>query len=177
MKPQSATTFKTIVPSLLCSLAMLLSAGRADAQLTTNNYLYAGNQAGSPGTNWSGTGVTAYWKLNGAGTAVQPTNGSFTATTTNYNIYTLNSNGVALGAGTATTLIRNPYTAPNYNIDTFPGDSLILSTNTQLRFKHGGSAGNSLVSGVVYNQNTNNFPGNFGLPGMVLKDRKSTRLN
>lgn len=159
---------KTIVPSFLCSLAMLLSAGRVSAQLVTNNYIYIGNQGGSPGTNWSGTGVTAYWKLNNAGTAVQPFAGTATGTTTNYNIFTLSSNGVALGAGTATTLIRNPYTATYYNINTFPGDSLVVGTNTQVRFKHGGSAGNSLVTGVVYNQSTNNFPGNFGQPGLVL---------
>jgi len=167
MKTQFVTLLKTIV--LLCCLTPLLFASRAGAQLTTNNYIYAGNQSASPGTNWSGPGVTvgAYWKLNGLGAAVQPSAGTATATTTNYNIFNLNSNGVALGAGTTTTLIRDPYTSPYPTIATFPGDSLVLNTNTQIRFKHGSSSG-TLVPGVGFNFPTNNFPGNFGLPGLVL---------
>ena len=155
----------------LAILVYALFATRAGAQLTTNIYTYNGNQAASPGTNWSGSGVTGatgvYWKLNGAGAAVQPFAGNATGTATNYNFFMLNSNGVSLGNGTATTLIRDPYTSPFPNIATFPGDSLIVNTNTQIRFKHGSSSG-TLATGVAFNIPTNNFPGNFGQPGLVL---------
>src|SRR6202451_2009022 len=86
---------------IICSLV----AARTGAQLTTNTYVYNGNQAGSPGTNWSGTGVAAYWKLNGIGAAVQPFAGTATGAATNYNVFVLNSNGISLGSGTATTLV------------------------------------------------------------------------
>ena len=175
MKPQSNSTFKAIV--LVCSLTLFLFAGRAGAQLTTNTYICTNNTTASPGTNWNGTGVAAYWKLNGGGTAVQPFAGTATGTATNFNFFILNSNGIALGNGTATTLIRDPYTAfsggPPFNyvsLATFPGDSLILNTNTQIRFKHSTNytASGSLVSGVPFNYTTNNFPGNFGQPGLVM---------
>ena len=169
MRPQFDSIPKTIV--LVCSLTTLLLASRADAQFTTNNYIYGAYQAGSPGNNWSGPGVTGgggdYWKLNNTGTAVQPTNGTATATTTNYNIYSLTNNGLALGGGNQPTTIRDPYTSPFPSIATFPGDSLVLNTNTQIRFKHGSNSG-TLVPGVGFNIPTNNFPGNFGLPGLVL---------
>ena len=167
MRTQLNSIPKTI--ALVGSLAALMLASRADAQFVTNNYVYNGNQGSSPGTNWYGTGVTAYWKTNLQQTAnySQPTNGTATATTTNYNIYTLTNNGTAVGNATTTTLIRDPFTSPFYNVVTFPGDSLILGTNTQLRFKHGGS-GPNYVANVPLNIPTNNFPGNFGLPGLVL---------
>ena len=81
MKTQSHPVRNGI--ALGCGLAMLLLAGPADAQITTNNYIYTGNQTGSPGTNWAGPGVTAYWKLNNAGLTVQPFAGTATSTTTN----------------------------------------------------------------------------------------------
>src|SRR5580658_6607735 len=123
---------------LLCGLAMLMLAAPARAQITTNLWIYNGNQSGSPGTNWFGTGVTAYWKLNNAGTAATPTNGTATATATNYNFYILTNNGALYGNGVTTTLIRNPYSSPVgvNNVITFPGDSLILQTNTTIRFKN-----------------------------------------
>src|ERR1017187_9662243 len=171
MKLRFNPTIKPLVA--LCSLTLCLLADRAGAQLTTNIYITTNSESSTfvTGTNWAGTGVTPVWKLNGvtANPAVQPFAGTATGTATNYNFFIMNSNGVALGDGTASTIIRSPYTpSPYYNIDTFPGDTLILNTNTQIRFKHGGSAGNSLVTGVVYNQSTNNFPGNFGQPGLVL---------
>jgi len=168
MKPQIPPVRKRV--ALGCGVAMLLLAGPAGAQLTTNNYIYNGNQTGSPGTNWYGAGVAAYWKLNGTGsTTVQPFAGTATATTTNYNFFLLNSNGVSLGNGNLPATIRDPYTATYPNVATFPGDTLILATNTQIRFKHGGtSAAGNLATGVAYNIPTNNFAGNFGMPGLIL---------
>src|ERR1035441_1860686 len=120
MRPQFDSIPKTIV--LVCSLTTLLLASRADAQFTTNNYIYGAYQAGSPGTNWSGPGVTGgggvYWKLNNTGTAVQPTNGTATSTPTNYNIYSRTNNGLALGGGNQPTTIRDPYTSPLPSIAT-----------------------------------------------------------
>lgn len=146
--------------------AMFLFATLCQAQVTTNWWTYNGNQSGSPGTNWAGTGVTAYWKLNGAGTAATPAAGTVTATATNYNFYSLTNNGTQLGNGTATALVRNPYTGTP-NVISFPGDTLILQTNAQLRFKNLGGVG-TFVSGVNYATPTNVFPGNFGFPGLIL---------
>jgi len=168
MKMQFDSPRKTVV--LMAGLISLLFASLADAQLTTNNWIYGGNQTGSPGQTWTTNGAasaTKYWLLNNTGTASVPVAGTSTATTTNYNIYNLTNNGTALGAGNTTALIRNPYSAGVSNVVTFPGDSLILNTNTQFRFKHSGGGG-TLVSGVTYGAPTNNFPGNFGLPGLVL---------
>jgi hypothetical protein len=153
--------------SLLASLAVLLAAPPSPAQITTNWWVYNGNQGGSPGTNWSGTGITAYWKLNNAGTAATPAPGTVTDTTTNYNFYSLTNNGIQLGNGTGTALIRNPYSANTPTVISFPGDTLILQTNAQLRFKNLGGVG-TFVSGVNYATPTNLFLGNFGLPGLIL---------
>ncbi|MGA3182321.1 MAG: lamin tail domain-containing protein, partial [Verrucomicrobiota bacterium] len=152
---------------LVCGLAMFLLAAPARASVLTNSYIYRGNQSGSPGTNWSGSGVAAYWQLNGEGGTTTPASGTVTATTTNYNFYILTNNGIELGNDTATTLIRNPYSKGTPNVVTFPGDSLILPTNTQIRFKNlGGSV--AFTSATTYATPTNVFPGRFGAPGLVL---------
>jgi len=163
------------VPSL-CGLALLLLAISAYSQLTTNLFYYQGNQAGSPGTNWNGTGVTAYWTNTFTGTKSAPVSGTTNANATNYNVYVLtNMPATPLGNGNTPTLIRNPYSTPAgatttnscSNTITFPGDSLILQTNTEVRFKNLGTWG-TYVTGVTYATPTNQFPGHFGLPGLVL---------
>jgi hypothetical protein len=137
-------------------------------QTATNFFYYQGNQSGSPGTNWYGTGTTGdYWTNTFTGPKSYPTNGSVTDLATNYNFYVLTNDGIQLGNGTATTLIRNPYSTGTPDVVTFPGDTLILQTNTQIRFKNIGGAG-TFVSNVVYVTPTNVFPGNFGLPGLIL---------
>jgi hypothetical protein len=130
-------------------------------------WIYNGNQGGSPGGTWNLTNSVAYWKLNNAGSVALPTNGTVTSTTTNYNFYVLTNNGIQLGNGTGTALIRNPYSTNTPNVVSFPGDTLILLTNTQLRFKNLGGTG-TFVSGANYATPTNIFPGNFGFPGMIL---------
>ena len=139
-----------------CSLlGALLLLGCARAALA-DYYTTMANQGGSPGTSWASSII---WQLNGTGTAVAAAPG---------NTYEALSNGVALGSGTATTLLRNPYSAGTPNIAVFPGDSLILDTNTQIRFK-GLSTSGASAEGLSYSVPTNSFPGTNGLAGLVLK--------
>ena len=139
-----------------CSLlGALLLVGVAPAALA-DYYTTTANQGGSPGTSWASSII---WQLNGTGTAVAAAPG---------NTYEALSNGVALGSGTATTLLRNPYSAGTPNIAVFPGDSLILDTNTQIRFK-GLSTSGASAEGLSYSVPTNSFPGSNGLAGLVLK--------
>jgi hypothetical protein len=160
---------------LLCGLALIMLAAPARAQLTTNLFEYQGNQGGSPGSNWNGSGITSYWtNINPySATGHAPTNGTTNANATNYNFYVLTNNGLLYGNGVAVTLIRNPYTAGGSttnnasNTITFPGDSLILLTNTSIRFKNLGGTG-TFVTGCNYATPTNQFPGHYGQPGLVL---------
>jgi hypothetical protein len=142
---------KVLVIGLLACLHLSTPAWAAEPLYTTTS-----NQGGSPGTSW---GSSIIWKLNGTGTAVGATAG---------NTYEAQYNGtVKLGNGTATTLLRNPYSSGTPNIAVFPGDSFILDTNAQIRFKEiaGGTAG---ANGLAYISPTNSFPGTNGLPGLVL---------
>src|SRR5262249_1215618 len=90
------------------------------------------------GTDWS----AAIWKTNGNGTAVSPAAG---------NNYQCVFNGTPFGNGSANTRIRNPATAGR---QTFPGDSLTLNTNTEIRMKQ---------SGAILD-----FAGVAGGPGLIL---------
>jgi Concanavalin A-like lectin/glucanases superfamily/Immunoglobulin domain len=141
-----------IVGTALAWLSLSPSALAAEPLYTTTS-----NQGGSPGTNWA---QSIIWKLNGAGTAVGATAG---------NTYEALYNGtVKLGNGTATTLLRNPYSAGTPTIAVFPGDSLILDTNAQIRFKAQGTSGTTAQGAVPIAYPTNAFNGANGLPGLVL---------
>ena len=85
----------------------------------------------------------AIWQTNGTGTAVSPVSG---------NTYECVSNGIAIGNDLNETLIRSPAVG---GLSTFPGNSLTLDTNTEIRLKTVGS--------------TLNFPGVGGNPGLILK--------
>ncbi|MEY2409165.1 MAG: hypothetical protein QOF48_1835 [Verrucomicrobiota bacterium] len=74
------------------------------------------------------------------------------------NTYELIANGVAFGNNTANTRMRNPATD---GLQTFPGDSLTMNTNTDIRFKKGAAGG--AISGTICN-----FPGVGGNPGLIL---------
>ena len=91
------------------------------------------------GESWN----DAIWKTNGLGTAVPPVAG---------NTYECVSNGVAFGNGTSNTRIRNPTVG---GLTTFPGNSLTLDTNSEIRFK----AATSLIL---------NFSGTAGNAGLIL---------
>ncbi|HEX3800331.1 MAG TPA: lamin tail domain-containing protein [Verrucomicrobiae bacterium] len=116
---------------LLLGLVWFSADAVAGASLTTTSVEAAG-------TDWT----AAIWKTNGTGTAVSPVSG---------NTYTAISNGVSIGNGTSNTRIRNP---ANSGVQTFPGDSLTLNTNSELRAKQPGA--------------TLNFPGVSGNPGLIL---------
>lgn len=115
-----------------CLVAQLcLGVGWA-ANLTTTN--------SQPNGSWN----DLIWKTNGAGTAVGPPVPG--------NTYQCLANGVSFGAGTSNTRIRNPISG---GLTTFPGDSLTLNTNTEIRLK--------TASGLLVN-----FPGVGGNPGLIL---------
>src|SRR5437879_9092821 len=91
------------------------------------------------GTNWN----AVIWKTNGTGTAVGPP--------VPCNTYETVFNGVTIGNGAANTRIRNPAAS---GIQTFPGDWLMMDTNSELRAKQPGA--------------TLDFPGVGGNPGLIL---------
>ncbi|HXP61879.1 MAG TPA: LamG-like jellyroll fold domain-containing protein [Dongiaceae bacterium] len=141
----------TSLALICCALASLPKTGRAAEPLYTTTT----TQTGSPGTNWASSVI---WYSNGTGTATAPAAG---------NTYEAQSNGTGLGGGNATTLLRPPYSAGTPNIAVFPGDSLILDTNTQMRLKALSTSGTS-PEGLNYEVPTNSFPGANGLIGLVL---------
>ncbi len=100
--------------------------------LTTTNVEAAGS-------DWT----LAIWKTNGTGTAVLPVAG---------HAYAEIFNGVLAGNALNNARIRNPTGAAS----TFPGDSLTININCELREKSG-------VNGAILN-----FPGVNGNPGLVL---------
>ncbi len=91
------------------------------------------------GTDWT----AAIWKTNGTGTAVAPVAG---------NAYAAVFNGTSIGNGLNNTRVRSPAVSGSV---TFPGGSLTLNTNTELRTK--GTPPSTL-----------NFPGVSGKPGLIL---------
>ncbi len=90
------------------------------------------------GTDWT----AAIWRTNGAGTAVSPVAGG---------AYALVFNGISIGNNLNNTRVRSPDAT---GVLAFPGDSLMLNKNTELRSKH--------------TPTTLNFPGTDGNPGLVL---------
>ena len=119
------------------SLVFLARTSHAGTNLVTTT------SQGS-GANWT----AAIWKTNngagvGVGTAVAPVAG---------NTYTCVSNGVAWGNSTANTRVRNPTVT---GVQSFPGDSLTLLTNTDIRCK--------TATGLIIN-----FPGVGSNPGLIL---------
>src|SRR2546426_5306729 len=122
---------------LLFSLLVWLCRPVHAANLTTTT-----PQAG--GANWTAT----IWRTNSPGMATNTAPG---VAPVPGNTYEAVSNGVSYGSGTSNTRVRNPAAA---GIQTFPGDSLTLYTNTELRAKQAGA--------IL------NFPGLGTNPGLVL---------
>lgn len=123
-------------------LAVLMSLGFAAGLLEYPGTVRADNctttNVQGSGANWT----ASIWKTNGAGTAAAPNAG---------NTYEEIFNGISIGNGVANTRVRNPATA---GVQTFPGVSLTLDANTELRAKQSGA--------------TLNFPGVGGNPGLIL---------
>src|ERR1035438_6854413 len=116
-----------------CALLLMCfpDSGHAGTNLTTTTVQAAGQ-------NWT----AAIWRTNGVGTTMSPMAG---------NTYQTVFNGTSIGSGTSNTRIRNPASA---GMQTFPGDSLKMDTNTELRAKQAGA----ILS----------FPGVNGSPGLIL---------
>jgi hypothetical protein len=131
-REQTLSSRTRIVGSIICAadLALSLMTGHA-ADLTTVTTQAAGS-------NWN----AAIWRTNGVGVAVSPSAD---------NTYQTVFNGTSIGNNTSNTRIRSPASA---GLQTFPGDSLTLNTNTELRAKGAGA--------IL------NFPGVNGNPGLIL---------
>lgn len=98
------------------------------------------------GSSWT----NAYWQLPPSTTLIVP------PAQTAGNTFTLVYNGTAYGNGLNNTRMRNPS-----GVGLFPGDSLTLNTNTELRIKNPGA--------------TLEFPGPAaGGPGLILNGGVST---
>jgi hypothetical protein len=125
--------------SCFTTLLFVAQSGNAGTNLVTKT------SQGS-GANWT----AAIWQTNngagtdtGAGTSVAPVAG---------NTYTESATATAFGNNTGNTRTRNPTAG---GLTTFPGDSLTLNTNTDIRFK--------TATGLICN-----FPGVGGAAGLVL---------
>ena len=134
-RPQSwRTAWASLALGLACGVALCLPLSSGAANYTSKTSVGAGN-------SWLGN----YWSPNadGSGTLVGPPTAG--------NTYELISNGSTLQNG-GDTRTRNPATP---GVQTFPGDSLMLDTNSDIRMKQ---------SGAVLN-----FPGpGGGQPGLIL---------
>jgi hypothetical protein len=107
------------------------------ANLTTTNVQ-------ASGANWT----AAIWKTNSPGFA---TNNGAALAPVAANTYEEVFNGITIGNGVNNTRVRNPATA---GLQTFPGQSLRIYTNAELRAKQ---------SGAILN-----FPGVGGNPGLIM---------
>src|SRR3954465_14029160 len=115
----------SIIP-LLWTVIVLCSAlsGYAGTNLLTTNVV-------ASTLGWSST--PAIWKTNnGAGV---PT-GTAVAVPVAGNTYTAIANSLSISNGANNTRLRNP---PAAGLQTFPGDSLTMNTNTELRAKQVGA--------------------------------------
>jgi hypothetical protein len=124
-------------------LFCLTSAACASFLLCSPKPVHAGTNltttiVEAAGTDWT----AAIWKTNGTGASVAPIAGI---------TYETVFNGTSIGNGLNNTRIRNPAAA---GLQTFPGNSLMLDTNTELRAKG--------VGAIL------NFPGVGGNPGFIL---------
>jgi uncharacterized repeat protein (TIGR01451 family) len=115
------------------------------AVVSANAALFVTKASQGSGSAWT----AAIWSNAPSGTGVAPTAG---------NTYECIFNGTAWGNNTGNTRLRNPATD---GLQTFPGDSLTLNTNTDIRFKKGAAGG--AVSATICN-----FPGVNGAPGLIL---------
>jgi hypothetical protein len=129
-----------------CVLGLFCLPGTSRAALLSTT----ANQGSSATTGWN----AAIWRTNVdgvlTGVTLSPVAG---------NTYSCVTNGVAFGASTANTIIRNPFVSGQAPIQTFPGDSLTLTNDTEIRFKRIGSG----------NVPTCDFPGVGGNPGLILR--------
>ena len=147
--------YKQLATWLLAALALASSAPRSEGEA---HYITTATQGSTAyGPYWSSAPI---WQMNGAGPLVAATNPS--------SYYEATNNGTFLGNNTTTTILRNPWVAGTPSLAVFTGDSLVLDTNTQIRFKALGAAGTTAPGGLVFATPTNGFYGSNGLPGLVL---------
>lgn len=118
--------------------ASVLAGGSGSIIVTTGPGHFATTAVVASGADWNGT----IWTNVLGGTPVGPSAG---------NVYEAISNGTPFGNNLGNTRLRNPAVA---GVQTFPGDQLILGTNTEIRAKQAGA--------IL------NFPGTVGKAGLVL---------
>src|SRR5262249_28994311 len=133
---------KPSVRSLLLSSILALPCLPRTGHAAGTNLITKTSQGA--GAAWTATiWTTNNGTGNGVGAAVAPIAG---------NTYTEITNGTAFGNNTGNTRTRNPVVS---GVTTFLGDSLTLTTNTDIRFK--------TATGLICN-----FPGVGGNPGLIL---------
>src|SRR5436190_804673 len=137
------TTRRSIV--LLFAFGGLLFGNHAGAATAFTTF-----SMGSAPTAWT----NQIWKVNAADTF---SNAPFAGTN-----YIAMSNGIAQSGNVANTRLRNPAVDGTIN---FPGDSLTLQTNTDIRFKKGAAAGPPFP---FLSPTVTRFPGVGGNPGLIL---------
>jgi hypothetical protein len=125
--------FIPLTSTIICAAGLICLPRSSQAAI------YTSTQSVGAGNSWNGN----YWQLNGAGTLVGPPTAG--------NTYALVANATAFGNNVNNTRTRNP---PTSGVQTFPGDSLTVNTNTELRGKQNGA--------IL------NFPGVGGNPGLIL---------
>src|ERR1035437_4554710 len=158
-----------LLTSIVCALSLLWSAGTSRADNLTTITSESSSQ------DWN----SSIWQTNGTGT--------FKGTPVVGNTYQMIYNGIPVGNGAASTLVRTPTTSSNKAI-TFKGDSLTIGTNAELKLKKAattpvnptivtfaGVSGNPglIIDGGVLNSGQGTWT--FNVVGSI--DRKSTRLN
>jgi len=134
--------------STSCLLAGWFCPKTEGANLTTTNIQAAG-------ANWT----AAIWKTNTTGLATNTVAGIAPVAG---NTYETVFNGIStVGNALNNTRIRCPQVV---GLQTFPGDSLTLNTNTELRLKNNGAGAGGNQAAL----NSVNFPGVGGTPGLIL---------
>src|SRR6185436_10592755 len=114
------------------------------ASISARAALFVTKASQGSGTAWT----AAIWSNPPNTTVSAPAGG---------NTYELVFNNTVWANNTGNTRTRNPATD---GLQTFPGDSLTLNTNTDIRFKRG--AGTAAISDTI-----SYFPGVGGAPGLI----------
>jgi len=136
----------------------MLSNSRAPLWVATLAAAAALAGADAQGANFVTKVVTASGATWSAAVWSNPPNVAVSAPLAG-NTYELIFNGTVWGNNLADSRLRNPAAA---GIQTFPGDSLMIDTNTDIRLKTGGTIVNGISPAISY------FPGVGGNPGLIM---------
>jgi len=143
------TTMKTrSCPNRALLLLLYVMLGLAGLLATSRAATLTANSSQGSGSCWT----NVIWKTNSTGTAVGPPVPG--------NAYVYIPNSTPFGNNLGNARARNPVTNASV-VCTFPGDSLTLTTNTEIRTKN-------ITQPASLGAPTLNFPGAGGNPGLIL---------